>query len=464
MTSLAELVPTRGELREMVRLATPVVVAQVGLMTMGVVDTAMVGRVSADAIAATALGHIYWSNLFLFGLGLLLVLDPVVSQAVGARDSAAVRRGVQRGVVLAVCSTLVMSMALWGGEGFFRRLHQPPGVVPVTGAVLRLLIPGVLPSFLFVVARQSLQAMGRSKAVVASIVGANLLNVVLNWALIYGHLGAPALGAEGSAISTSICRWLSLAIIVVVDFDVLRPTLRPWDPASLAAAPLWRMVRLGLPIAFQQWLEVAVFAAGGLVIGTFGAAALAAHEIVLNLAATTFMVPVGVSAAAAAMVGRAIGREDIVAARRDAVAALVVGVGFMLVATLLFTGIPAAIAGRFATDPAVIAMSVALLPIAGIFQVFDGIQAVSAGVLRGTGDTRVPMLLHLGGFWGVGIPLSLFLCFGLGLGPRGVWWGYVGSLVVVALLQGGRLRWRFQQDIKRLHLDETQEHEIVALD
>lgn len=453
MLPLAQLRPTSGELREMLRLAWPIVLAQVGVMMMGVVDTAMVGRVSPDAIAAVALAHIYWSNLFLFGMGLLLVLDPIVSQAVGAKDTVGVARGVQRGVIMAVVLSVLMSVAMWPVEPFFRSMHQPDGVVPITASVIHWLIFGVLPSFLFVVFRQSLQAMGTARAIVVSIIVANVLNVVLNWVLIYGHWGAPALGPAGSAIATVISRWVTLAIIVAGGWSHLRPTIRPWLPESFALKPMVRMLAIGLPVALQQLLEMAVFSMGGLVIGTFGVVPLAGHEIVLNLASITFMVPVGVGAAAAAMVGRAIGRDDVSAARRDAVAALAVGVGFMTLAMLAFTLLPRFIASGFAADAATVAMASSLLPIAGLFQVFDGIQCVSAGILRGTGDTRVPMLLHLGGFWGVGIPLGLALSLWAGMGPAGIWWGYVGSLIAVAFLQLSRVRWRLMQDIKRLHIE-----------
>jgi MATE family multidrug resistance protein len=249
-----------------------------------------------------------------------------------------------------------------------------------------------------------------------------------------------------------------LAIIVVVARKQLAPVLSPWRAESWSRAPLMRMLRIGLPVGFQQWLEVAVFAAGAVLCGWFGTVALAGHEIALNLAALSFMVPLGVSAAAAAMVGRAIGRGDLPAARRDAVAALVVGVAFMSVAALAFLLAPLALAGIFVSDPATRAMAASLIVIGGVFQIFDGIQGVATGVLRGTGDTRIPMLIHLGGFWGIGLPLSVLLAFGAGLGPRGVWLGYVGSLATVAALQLLRARWRLGQDVARLRIDETGEH------
>jgi MATE family multidrug resistance protein len=454
MIPLSQLRPTGAELREMVRLAWPVVLAQVGIMMLGVVDTAMVGRVGPDAVAAVALAHIYWVNLTIPGIGLLFVLDPVVSQAVGAGDRIAVARGVQRGVILACAVTIPATLALMPGEFFFSLLRQPPTIAPIAAEFARWTALGMLPFFLFVALRQSLQAMGSTRAIVVAIIVGNIVNFVLNWILIYGHFGMPPMGALGSAISTVIGRWLMLAILLWMGRDQLMPTLRPWLPESWRLQPLKRMLAVGVPVAFQQWLEVGVFAAGAVVIGWIGVAELAAHEIAINLAALTFMVPMGLSAAAAAMVGRAIGRGDVAAARRDSVAALGVGLLFMCCTALAFLLFPRALAGLFLTDPRALEIAASLLVIAGIFQIVDGIQVVCGGILRGTADTRIPMLLHLGGFWGSGAPLGLFLAFPMGLGARGVWFAFAGSLLVVAVAQLMRVRWRLSRDVARLHIDD----------
>jgi MATE family multidrug resistance protein len=441
----------------MVRLAWPVVLAQVGVMMLGVVDTAMVGRVGSDAVAAVALGHIYWVNLTVPGIGLLLVLDPVVSQAFGGGDHTGVARGVQRGVLLAVCLSGPTALALLPGEHFFGALDQPAAVTPLAAAYSRWTALSVLPFYLFVVLRQSLQAMAETRAIVASILIGNVLNVILNWALIYGHFGLPALGAIGSAISTVIGRWTMLGVLVWIDRKLVIPTVVPWHRESWELRPLWRMVVVGAPVAFQQWLEVGVFAAGAVAIGWIGVKQLAAHEVAINLAALTFMVPMGVAAAAAAMVGRAIGRGDIEAARRGSVAAIGVVLVFMLGAAAVFVGLPHTLASLFLDDAETVAIAASLIAIAGVFQVFDGIQGVCAGILRGAADTRIPMLLHLGGFWGIGAPLGLVLAFPAGLGPRGVWLGYLGSLVVVAAAQLLRVRWRLSRPIARLRIDEARE-------
>ncbi|MGH7656116.1 MAG: MATE family efflux transporter, partial [Gemmatimonadaceae bacterium] len=441
--------------------AWPVVLAQVGIMLMGVVDTAMVGRVGTSAVAAVALGHIYWVNVTIGGLGILMVLDPVVSQAAGAKDDIAVARGVQRGILMALALSVPSALLLIPGEFFFSVLRQPVDVTPVAATFSRISIAGMVPFYLFYALRQSLQAMAETRPVVIAIVVSNVVNFALDYVLIYGHFGFPALGVQGSAISTVISRWLMFVLVAWFGWRHLKRAIIPWRRESNRIAPLIRMARIGVPVGLQSWLEIAVFSGGAIALGWFGAVPLAAHEVAINLAALTFMFPMGVSAAAAAMVGRAIGREDLSAAKRDAVAALAVGTGFMAVAAILFLTMPRALAMLFVHDPTTIATAASLIFIAGIFQLFDGVQAVATGVLRGTGDTRVPMLLHLLAFWGVGIPLCLWLAFRAGFGPQGVWWGYVGALMVAATIQLLRVRWRLRQDIRRLQIDESAEWAVV---
>jgi multidrug resistance protein, MATE family len=360
---------------------------------------------------------------------------------------------VQRGVLLALAVTVPTSLLLLPGEGIFGLLRQPADVVPIAATFSRYSIAGVLPYFLFIVFRQSLQAMASVKPVVIAIVAANLANAALNWVLIYGKLGFPALGASGSAISTVVSRWLMLGLLLLLGWKILRPVLTPWRRAAFATGPMLRMLRIGLPVGLQQWLEVGVFSGGALLVGLFGTVPLAAHEIAVNLAALTFMVPLGISAAAAAVVGRAIGRGDLAAARRDAVAAIAVGLGFMSIAAAAFLFLRRPLAALFVADAATVALAASLIGVAAVFQIFDGIQGVCVGVLRGAADTRIPMLIHLVGFWGIGLPLSVLLAFVVGLGPKGVWWGYVASLFAVAAMQLLRVKRKLGAEVMRVRIE-----------
>jgi MATE family multidrug resistance protein len=453
--ALATYRPTSLDLGELTRLAIPVALAQLGLMTMGLVDTVMVGRVSPVALAAVAVGHLYFFAITVIGMGILFALDPVISQAVGADDPVGIARGVQRGIVLGT-GLSVAAMALMVPVGplltFFR---QPPEVIPIATRYVHALIPGVLPFYVFVVLRQGLQAMGRVRAIVIAVIAANLLNAGLDWVFIFGHLGAPALGAVGSAWVTTASRWFTTLALLGLAWPYLAPTVRPLRREALDAGPLLRLLQVGGPVGAQQWLEVGVFACAGLLMGSMGAIPLAGHQVALQLAALTFMVPLGVAQATSVLVGQAVGRGDEHGARRATGAGLITGVGFMALTAMIFLAVPGLLARAFSNDAPVIATVELLLPIAGVFQIFDGMQVVAAGALRGVGDTRAPMVLNLIGFWLLGLPVSLGLGFGLDWGPTGVWWGLAIGIGAVAVLLTSRVRLRLGRGLHRLVIDEA---------
>jgi MATE family multidrug resistance protein len=443
-----------AELGATFRLALPIVVVQVGMQIMGAVDTIMVGRVSASDLAGVALGNMYFFGVSIFGMGVLMALDPIVAQAVGARDEPAIARGVQRGFVLAGLLTVLACLLLLPAEPVFRALRQPADVVPIAAGYALVMIPGVLGFYGFVVIRQTLQAMRRLRPIVLTIVVANLANVFFNWTFIFGHLGVPRMGAVGSAWATSLSRTLMMLMLLALGWRELRAYVRPWRADSLAWTPIWRMVRLGVPIGTQFQLEFGAFGVVALLMGWLGTVEMAAHQVALNLASVTFMVPLGVSAAAAVLVGQAVGRGDAVEARRGAWSALLLGAGFMAVSGAMMLSIPALFAELYTTQTAVAALAAVLIPLAGLFQIFDGLQVVAIGVLRGIGDTRGPMLINVLGFWLVGIPTSFYLGFRLDGGPRGLWWGLVVGLGIVALVLLLRVRSRFAGDLRRVVIDD----------
>jgi len=432
----------REDLRTLFATAAPVVFVQLGLMTMGVVDTILVGRVSAEALGAVALGNMYFMTTAMLGMGVLFALDTVVSQAVGAKDPVGVARGVQRGLVLAVVMCLPLLPPLVLARQLFAALGQPAQVVPMAGSYVEWSIPGLFPFFAFIVLRQSLQAMGKLTPIVFAIVFANLLNALLCWMFVFGKLGLPPMGAVGAAIASTIGRWAMAAFLLAVAWKDLKPALEPYRPEALERGPLLRMVRLGLPIGFQFVLEVGVFSLVGILMGRISALALAGHQVALTLASLTFMVPLGVSVSAAVLVGRAVGRRDPDGARRAARLSIATSLTFMALSALTLLLFPRQIASLYSNDPAVIAIAASLIPIAGVFQIFDGLQVTSGGVLRGFGETRSPMFANLVGYWVLGFPVSLWLGFKLGLGPRGLWWGFVVGLGAVGIFLVSRVRER----------------------
>ena len=422
-------------------------------MMMGVVDAIMAGRFSPEALAATAIGNFYFFVVAVFGLGVLLVLDPLIAQAMGAKDEKAIALAVQRGLLLAVVMSLILGSLLLPAEYVLRALRQPEELVPLAATYVLICIPSFLPFNAFLVFRQLLQTMGLTRAIVVTIVLCNLANVLLNWLLIFGNLGFPRLGVAGAALATAISRTLLVVILVALSWRTLRRYVRPVRREVFELAPLMRMLRLGLPIGAQQGLEVAYF--GGLIIlmGLLGTISIAAHQAAINLASLTFMVPVGVGSATAVFVGRAVGARDEPAVRRYAIAGLVCGVGFMCVSAAVFLLFPRALAGLYSRDAEVVALAAGLIPIAGLFQVFDGTQVVASGILRGIGDTRFPMLASALGFWLVGLPASLLLGFSARLGAEGLWWGSLVALMMVAALLLYRVRMRLRRSMERVIID-----------
>jgi MATE family, multidrug efflux pump len=446
-------VPSPHDVRALVRLAVPIVAMQVGMMLMSVVDTIFVGHVSARELAAAALGGLYTIGLFNFCLGVVWAVDPLVSQALGARDPAAAALGVQRGLVLAAVMGAVATVLCVPAEWVYRALHEPPDVIPRAVSFVHISAPSLVPMLLFVALRQSLVAMKRTSALVAVVVLSNLLNAGLDWVLVFGHWGLPAMGAPGSALATTITRFLGLFALLGIAWRALEPMLRPWRKEALALGPLLRTFQIGLPIGAQNSVEFTTFAAISVFAGWFGAEAVSGHQVAINLASLMFMVPLGIGSASSVLVGHAIGEQDMAHARRVAASALAVGAGYMALSACVLLALPGMFASAYTSVPGVVAVAALLIPIAGVFQVFDGLQVVSAGVLRGAGDTRAPLISNVLGFWLVGMPVSLWLGFKGGLGVVGLWWGFVAGLAVVAAFLVLRVRELLSRPVARISVE-----------
>jgi multidrug resistance protein, MATE family len=425
----------RQEFKPMLSLAFPVVMAELGWMTMGLVDTLMVGRLSPEAIGAVGIGTSLFMGVCIFGMGLLLGLDTLVSHAFGASRVDDCHRWLLHGVALSLVLSapitgivLALSAALagWG-------LH--PDVLRLTQPYLDVLAWSIPPLLLYASFRRYLQGMGVVRPVMIALVLANILNVFVNWLLIFGRLGAPAMGVRGSAWATVCARVVMAGVLLGVILyreHGRRPGL---FETSLRIEPsrMRQLLALGLPAAGQVTLEVGVFAAATALAGRLAPAALAAHQIAINLAAFTFMVPLGVASAGAVRVGQAVGRRDPAGAARSGWTAILFGALFMSSAAAAFLIVPRTLIGAFTSDASVVAIGVSLLFVGAVFQLFDGLQGVATGVLRGLGDTRSPMLWNLAGHWFIGLPLGYTLCFGAGLGVIGLWWGLSVGLIICGI-------------------------------
>ena len=434
------------ELPPLLKLAGPVILAEIGWMVMGIVDTIMVGPLGPAAIGSAGLGSGVFTAIAIFGMGLMLGLDAYVSQAHGAGDEPECRRWLHSGVWLAVLvAPLVMALAwllylsldLWG-------LH--PEIRVLVGPYLWGVSFSAFPLLFYAAFRRYLQGMHIVRPIMFALISANVVNAIANWILIYGHLGAPALGVEGAAWATTIARtWMAGFLLVAIHREHRRRIDRPHVLASpkppgeggswtLDAGRMKRLVALGFPAASQVTLEVGVFAAATSLAGKLDPVSSGSHQIALNVAALAFMVPLGLSSAGAVRVGYAIGARDPERAVLAGWTALATcGVIMTLIGVALFLW-PVALISAFTTDPRVIDIGVRLLAIAAAFQLFDGTQAVVTGVLRGIGETRMPMIINVIGHWLLGLPVGYALCFLLAWGVQGLWIGLSVGLIFTALV------------------------------
>ncbi len=428
----------------MLALAGPLVAAEIGWMTMGWVDTMMVGRLpaSAEAIGAVSLGGILFITVGLFGSGLLLGLDTLVSQAFGAQKLEDCHRSLVSSVYLSLLLAPLLMGFLWVSAPFLRSFGIHEAIVRGAVPYLNALNWSTLPLLLYFGFRRYLQSMNVVKPVTFALISANLVNAGVNWLLIYGHLGFPAMGVEGAGWATCLSRIYMAAVLLasILYYDRRRKTGLSRTPLRPDLARMRSLVALGLPAATQIALEISVFALATALVARLDPVSLAAHQIAMNTISLTFMVPLGISSAAAVRVGQALGRRDPAAAGLSGWTALSLGAAFMSCAATVLLLAPDYVVKIFTPDAAVMRTGVSLLYVAAFFQIFDGLQVVATGALRGAGDTRTPMVVHGLAYWGLGLPLGYALCFRQGWGATGLWTGLCLALILMGCIL--LLAWR----------------------
>ncbi len=431
-----------------VRLAGPVVAAQLAQMSMGLTDVIMVGRLGEEALAGVALGNAVFFFLSIAGMGVMMAVGPMVSQAHGAGRKEPIERSVRQGFWLGLMLTIPCVLLLWSMGPILRAAGQPEQTVVGAMSYLHAMKWGFLPFLWLMVLRSFVEGISRPWPVTFITACGVGVNVAANSILMYGKLGFPALGIAGTGWASTLVFWfLVLALLAYVR---IVPTLRAYDIFSTIGRPdphyFGELFRIGWPIGVALGIESGLFTFTALLMGRIGSTALAAHQVALQCAAFTFMVPLGVGMAAAVRVGQAVGREDWRGVRRAGVIGVVLAGGFMVLAALCFWIFPRSIIGLFvdvseARNDALVSLAVTLLGIAAVFQVFDGIQVSAAGSLRGLKDTRRPMLIGFVSYWLVGLTTGYVLGFVLNFGAPGLWWGLVLGLATASVL----LSWRFHR-------------------
>lgn len=426
----------RREIRPLVALALPLVLGEFGWMMMSIVDSMMVGRVSKEAMGAVSVGGVLFYAVAVFGMGMMLGLDALVSQAFGAGQRDDCHRSLIGALWIALPLAPALMLAQWAWIPLLPVFGVNQAVVEAAGPYIRALVWSTPPLLAYAAFRRYLQGMNQVKVVMFALVSANLVNAAVNWVLVFGNLGCPALGAEGAGWATVVSRVYMAGVLVAYaywwdarhDRGLRRAVWKP-DATRIRA-----LAALGFPASMQIVIEVGVFALATTLIGKLDPTSLAAHQIAINAASFSYMVPLGLGSAAAVRVGQEVGSGDWRRAADAGWAAIGLGVAIMGAFGVLFVTAPGVVSRAFTPDPAVIESAVVLLALAGLFQLFDGAQGVATGALRGAGNTRTAAVTHLGAYWIVGLPLGYWLCFPQGWGASGLWMGLCVALMLIGIL------------------------------
>ena len=440
VTQASPVAGFRSELGALLALAIPVVLSELGWSAMSMVDTIMVGRLSPAAIGAVGISSAIFYAPALFGIGLLLGLDTLVSQAFGRGDFDDCHRALAQGVYLAIGYAPLGMLVIGFAPHLFPLIGITEAVRGPAREYISLLNWSTLPLLLYVAFRRYLQGVGKVRPVTFALVSANLVNWFGNWALIYGKLGLPALGVRGSALSTCVARIYMAAVLIwwawKHERDRGHPLFAHWP--GLRPAILVRLLGLGWPAASQLIFEVGAFSVATLLAGRISPDILAAHQIVLNSASLTYMVPLGLASAAAISVGHAVGAGNRALARRKGSMAIGIGVVFMALAAAAFLIFPRQLVHIYTHDSETAAVGIRLLAVAAAFQIFDGIQGISTGALRGLGKTRGPMVINMVAYGVIGLPIGYVLCFHTRWGIYGLWGGLTLALIFAAGMVGAQ--------------------------
>jgi MATE family multidrug resistance protein len=426
------------ELRELIRLATPLAAAQAGTTLMGLVDVAVLGRLGAAELAGSGLANAIFFAFSVMGMGMVMGVDPLIAQAIGAGDRTRARHVLWQGIWLGLVVAAVLTLILIGATLLLPYIGAKQELVSPARIYLVIRLTSVVPHLLYFVMRAYLQAQGVTRPLLVSMILANVFNLIADIVLVFGFGPIPAMGVAGAALATVACTifqfvWVGLAAYRV---KVHGAVDHRWNQPEIA-----RAFRVGLPLALQMGAEIGVFALVGVLASRLGTLQLAAHQLTISLASLTFCVALGIASAGSVRVGRAIGARNASATRIAGHAAFALGVMVMGISGLSFALFPRAIARLVTNQENVIAAALPLMLVAAVFQLSDGIQAVGAGVLRGAADTRWSFYANLFGHWVVGFPIALLLGFRMELGIVGLWWGLCAGLTVVAVLLFLRFEW-----------------------
>jgi MATE family multidrug resistance protein len=432
----------KTHVKESFKLAYPVMLTNLGHVAMGVTDNIMVGHINAVSLAAAGLALVIFNVLLLFGIGVSYAITPLVAAAHGAHDTKGVTETVRHGLVINLINSLILIIAIYFGKDLLYKINQPEEVVSRSLPFLSIITFSLIPVMIFQTFKQFAEGLSYTKVALIVMIGANVVNIALNYALVYGHFGFPALGLEGSGWATFFSRIFMAAAIVLYVYkgNVFEKYRDVFRFGHYSNSRFRQMLNIGIPSGGQFIFEVAAFDFSLVMMGWFNTATQAAHQIAINLATISYMTTAGLAAAATVRVGYYFGGTDGKNLRTATYTIIVMAMAVMLLWAILFIGFRNWLPELYVSDPEVIPIASSLLVIAGIFQLSDGVQVVCASALRGLQDVKIPSLFIFISYWVIGLPLGYYLSFILKIGPTGVWWGLFIGLTLTAIAMFLRLR------------------------
>nr|WP_240337187.1 MATE family efflux transporter [Rufibacter sp. SYSU D00308] len=423
-------------------MAYPVVLSQLGHILVSVADSVMAGRIGTLQLAAASLGNSIFTIVLVFGLGISFSITPMVARADGRKNYTRIALALTNGWFLNTIMGILLFLAFWALSPLIAYLNQPEDVVRLAIPYVNILFLSMVPLMMFQAFKQFAEGLSLTKQSMYISIFANVLNVGLNYVLIYGKLGFPALGLNGAAWATLISR--VVMALMMAGFVFLAPRFARYRRylrwQHLSWTHMRRMLKVGFPISLQMIFEMGAFSFSAVMIGWLGARDLAAHQIALNVASVTYMMASGISAAATIRVGKLRGAGDAHGVHMAGYSSLIMGALFMATSAVLIILCKDLIPEFYVKDPAVQSLAAQLLIIAAIFQLSDGVQVVGLGALRGLEDVRVPSMISLFSYWLIALPVGYALGFWIGLGALGIWLGLFTGLTIAAVLLFFRFR------------------------
>jgi len=421
-------------------IAYPIVLSQLGHITVGVADSVMVGELGTEPLAAVSLANSIFSIVMMFGIGVSMAITPLVAAADGEGDIHRSGEVFRHGFVINLCAAVLLGLLVTFGSSLLYYLEQPEQVVEITIPYLLIVTSSLLPFMVFQTFKQYAEGLSFTRTAMFITISSNLLNIVLNYLLIYGKLGFPELGLNGAGWATLISRIIMLIAIIVY---VSRASwfVKDFSIKNLQKKLVVRMLKLGIPTGFQYIFEVGAFSCAAIMMGWLGAQALAAHQIALNMAAVSYMMVTGIAAASTVRVGNQLGKKDIPNMRRAGFTSFLMGLILMTLSAIIFVVGRDFLPSLYIDEVDVIELAGSLLIVAAFFQLSDGVQAVGLGALRGMADVKIPTIITLIAYWVVGLPTAYWLAFPMDLGPHGIWYGLLLSLTIAAVLLFARFHY-----------------------